>query len=129
MPSGPEPPCTIADILSFKRQQRFDLMAIVKEILNERRTGDGCPVVDVRLMDGSTQRNNSGETIASLPLTLFFPSDSKVIAFKKHVATTPLVFMCLQGYTEQGGKVCVKTVKDLFSWQPGVGTKCESMEE
>jgi hypothetical protein len=128
MPSHPEPPCTIADILTLKQVQRFDLMAIPTEILDQRRTGDGRPVVDVRLMDGSKKANDPEGTVASLPLTLFFASESEFAVFKGHVAKTPLVFMCLQG-SKESEAVKVRTVKDQTSWQLGAGNKFQQMTQ
>ena len=52
-PQTPEPTVTIADVLQLKQMQRFDLMAIVAKITDERKAGSGMNIADVRLVDGS----------------------------------------------------------------------------
>jgi hypothetical protein len=54
-PEAPVPTCTIADILQLKQMQRFDLMAIPAAIIDERQSGAGMRIADVRLVDGSKQ--------------------------------------------------------------------------
>ena len=128
MPNLPEPPQTIANILSLKQRQRFDLMAIPVEILSQRRTSAGSPVADVRLMDGSKKCTNADESMASMPLTLFFSTEAEFTTFEGHVAKTPLLFWCLQG-SREGQNVEVHTVKGLSKWEPAAGTKCEEMKQ
>ena len=61
-PPTPTPTTTIADILQLKQMQRFDLMAIVDAILDERCSGVGQCIADVRLTDGSKDpRDTSAE--------------------------------------------------------------------
>ena len=52
-PEAPVPTATIADILQVQQMQRFDLMAIVAKIFEERKSGTGMIIADVRLVDGS----------------------------------------------------------------------------
>ena len=52
-PEAPEPTTTIADVLQLKQIQRFDLMAIPTEIIDERTSGTGMRIADVRLVDGT----------------------------------------------------------------------------
>ena len=75
-PPAPVPTVTIADILQLKQMQRFDLMAIPAKIINERQSGTGMRIADVRLVDGSkkTHSDSTEHAYASLPLTLFFKS-------------------------------------------------------
>ena len=80
-PQAPVPTATIADILELKQMQRFDLMAITTKILEERKSGTGMIIADVRLVDGSKQASNTTE-YASLPLTLFFKEAAELNTFK-----------------------------------------------
>ena len=101
-PLAPEPTCNIADVLQLKHVQRFDLMAVPKEILDERSTSTGKVVFDVRLVDGS---KNANDEYSSLPLTVFLKQGSEAAEFKLSVGTEPRLFMCLQGSAEKDGKV------------------------
>jgi len=73
-PVAPVPTVTIADILQLKQAQHFDLMAVPAKIMNERTSGTGMRIADVRLVDGSSQTHDNAteHAYASLPLTLFF---------------------------------------------------------
>ena len=71
-PQTPVPTVTIADVLQLTQMQRFDLMAIAAKILDERKTGTGMNIADVRLVDGSNDNDSNTTEYASLPLTLFF---------------------------------------------------------
>ena len=77
------PTVTIADVLQWKQVQRFDLMAIPSCILGRRRSAAGQVIVDVRLVDGST--NPSTETLAAMPLTLFFQNDAEFADFEPNI--------------------------------------------
>ena len=59
---APEPATTIAAILQLKDQQRFDLMAVPAEILDQRRSAAGQIIVDVRLADGTKSSKIHGIT-------------------------------------------------------------------
>ena len=52
-PQTPVPTVTIADVLQLTQMQRFDLMAIVTKVLEERKSGAGMHIADVLLVDGS----------------------------------------------------------------------------
>ena len=123
MPLLPVPRCTIADILCLKQLQRFDLMAIPAEILNERSTSASWTVLDVRLVDGSTYQEKN----ASLPLTVFLNNTSDVQTFKQSVAKAPVLFMCLQGQIGKESNIEVKTLKDQSWWKLAVGPKSDGM--
>ena len=69
-PPTPVPTVTIANVLQLTQMQRFDLMAIVAKVLDERKSGAGMHIADVRLVDGSKENNNNTTEYASLPLTL-----------------------------------------------------------
>ncbi len=127
-PQAPVPTCTITDILQLQQMQRFDLMAIPSKIIDERKSGTGMRIIDVRLVDGSTKECSSDteHEYASLPLTLFFKGDAELISFKEYVGRTPILFMALTG-SRPMGKVHVSSVKDQTWWQPAAGAKCESM--
>lgn len=123
-PLAPEPTCNIADVLQLKHVQRFDLMAVPKEILDERSTSTGKVVFDVRLVDGS---KNANDEYSSLPLTVFLKQGSEATEFKLSVGTEPRLFMCLQGSAEKDGKVKIATVKDTTWLQRGAGEKYDAM--
>ena len=129
-PPAPVPTVTIADILQLKQMQRFDLMAIPAEIIDERQSGTGMRIADVRLVDGSkeTHTDSTKHAYASLPLTLFFKRAAELEAFKNNIAGTPMLFMALSGSRKQD-HVEVTTIKDQSWWQPAAGTKCAAMAE
>ena len=58
-PKAPTPTTSIADILKLKEQQRFDLMVVPTAVLNKRNSGASLVVVDVRLADGSVDREQT----------------------------------------------------------------------
>jgi len=98
-PRTPCPTTTIADILTLKQMQRFDLMAIPDTILDERRSGAGQHIADVRLIDGSKDPRDKADAPANatIPVTLFFKGNDEFAVFKEHIGCTPLHFMCLAG--------------------------------
>ena len=124
IPSIPEPRCSIKDILKLQKLQRFDILAIVTEVIQSRRTGGGIPVADIRLKDGSLADDG---TKNSLPLTLFFNNDKHFETLQGYVGKVPLVFLCLQGWSKDG-KLHVATVKDETRWFPGEGDKFDRMQ-
>ena len=127
-PQTPVPEVTIADVLQLTQMQRFDLMAIVAKVLEERKSGAGMHIADVRLVDGSKGKDSNTTEYASLPLTLFFKTATEFDAFKKHVGKTPLLFMCLTG-SNKDGKVNVGTLKDQSWRQEAVGPEAVAMTE
>ena len=127
-PQTPVPTVTIADVLQLKQMQRFDLMAIVSEIIEERKVGTGMNIADVRLVDGSKQNDSNTTKYASLPLTLFFKDATELATFKKYVRKTPLLFMCLAG-SSKDDRVSVATIKNLSWWQEAAGPRSLAMAE
>ena len=127
-PQTPVPTVTIADVLQLTQMQRFDLMAIVAKILDERKAGAGMNIADVRLVDGSKDNDSNTTEYASLPLTLFFKDAAEFASFKQCVGKTPLLFMCLTG-SNKDGKVSVSTLKDQSWRQEAVGPKAVAMAE
>ena len=108
-PATPEPITTVKDILSLTGYQRFDIIAIVKEISDERKT-PGQIVCDCRLVDGSKTSDGS---FACLPLAIWLPDAEALKCFKESVENkVPLCFMALQGRVEENA-VNVSTIKDL----------------
>ena len=85
-------------------------------------------IADVRLVDGSKDKNSNTTEYASLPLTLFFKDAAEFASFKEYVGKTPLLFMCLTG-SRKDGKVSVSTVKDQSWRQVAVGPKAVVMAE
>ena len=127
-PRTPVPTVTIADVLQLTQMQRFDLMAIVAKVLDERKSGAGMNIADVRLVDGSKDNDSNTTEYASLPLTLFFTDAAEFASFKQYVGKTPLLFMCLTGESKDG-KVSVATLKDQSWRQEAVGPKAVAMAE
>ena len=77
-PQTPVPTVTIADVMQLTQMQRFDLMAIVAKVLDERKSGAGMHIADVRLVDGSKENDSNTTEYASLPLTLFFKDAAEI---------------------------------------------------
>jgi len=127
-PQTPVPTVTIADVLQLTQMQRFDLMAIVAKVLDERKSGAGMNIADVRLVDGSKDNDSNTTEYASLPLTLFFKDAAELASFKEYVGKTPLLFMCLAG-SRKDGKVSVATLRDESWRQVAVGPKASVMAE
>ena len=127
-PQAPLPTVTIADVLQLTQMQRFDLMAIVAEILDERKAGTGMVIADVRLVDGSKDNDSTTTEYAALPLTVFFKDAAELISFKQYVGKKPLLFMCLTG-SKKDGKVNVANIKDQSWRQEAVGSKALAMAE
>ena len=96
-PTAPEPATTIAAILQLKDHQRFDLMAVPAAILDQRKSGAGQIIIDVRLADGSTAQGSQGTAqkhpFATMPLTIFLRSTAELEDIKQHVGHNPLLFM------------------------------------
>ena len=91
--------------LQLKDQQRFDLVAVPAEILQERRSAAGQVIVDVRIAD------DSKHPCATMPLTIFFRGTAELEDFKQHVGCNPLLFMCLNGQVGKQG-LELRTMKD-----------------
>ena len=127
-PQTPVPTVTIADVLQLTQMQRFDLMAIVAKVLDERKSGAGMYIVDVRLVDGSKDTDSNTTEYASLPLTVFLKDAAELASLKQYVGKTPLLFMCLAG-SNKDGKVSVATLKDQSWRQEAVGPKADVMAE
>ena len=127
-PQAPLPTVTIADVLQLTQMQRFDLMAIVAKILDERKARTGMIVADVRLVDGSKDNDSTTTEYAALPLTLFFKDAAELTSFKQYVGKKPLLFMCLTG-NKKDGKVSVATIKNDSWRQEAVGSKALAMAE
>ena len=127
-PPTPVPTITIADVLELKQMQRFDLMAIPAAIIEERKSGAGVRIADVRLVDGRKQDDSNTTEYASLPLTLFFKDEKELTEFRGCVGKKPLLFMCLAGSCKDG-KVNVSTVRNQSWWQVATGSKAAAMAE
>ena len=122
-PSVPAPNVSVANILTLREHQRFDLIALVTTKIGERRA-NGSIICDCRLVDGSETETGK---YASLPITLWFSDQDDMNTFDAHVKKTPLLFMGLQGRFEDD-TVVVSTVKNLFSWAVAKGDKAQRLE-
>ena len=127
-PEAPVPTVTIADVLQLMQMQRFDLMALVAKVLEERKSETGMHIADVRLVDGSKENDSNDTEYASLPLTLFFKNATELTSFKQYVGVRPLLFMCLNG-TIKDKKVIVTTIKEQSWWKEAFGEKAVVMAE
>ena len=125
-PSAPVPVVTIADILQLKDTQRFDLMAIVAAILQERKGNMGLQIFDVRLVDGSQQHDSDSTEYASLPMTLFLKDEADISLLKDSLGKKPLLFMSLNGICKNG-EVSVSTAKDHFWLREASGPRSTDM--
>jgi hypothetical protein len=96
-PKTPVPTVTIADVLQLEQMQRFDLMAIAAKIIEERKSGTGMHIADVRLVDGSKQTNSTTTEYASLPLTLFFKDATELTSFKNYISKKTVAVHVLGG--------------------------------
>ena len=107
---------TAAEVTGLRTMQRFDLVAIPSEILDERRVGTGQIVEDIRILDGS--KTDAG-IAAAITFPLFFSSETMLTEFKGHVGKSALFFSGLQGNPEKGrANVKVTAVKGVFFWKP-----------
>ena len=122
-PSAPAPTVSVADILTLREYQRFDLIALVTERNGERRA-NGSIICDCRLVGGS--EIEAGK-YASLPITLWFSDKDEMDGFDAHLKKTPLFFRGLQGRLE-GDAVVVSTVKNFFAWTTAKGEKAQKLE-
>ena len=127
-PKTPTPITTIADILTLKKQQRFDLMAVPIEVMQKRRTGGSLVVADVRLADGSVDAQATGTTHKTMPITLFFKGDARFDTFERCISRTPLLFFHLNGYLKNEA-VEVATLKETSFWLEATCQKCEDMKK
>ena len=125
-PKTVEPKVTVADVLKLTSNQRFDVMALVSKILAHRQPSNGTHVIEVLLVDGSKETAEAAE-YASLPLTMWFHSDTQATEFQTHVGKTPLNFICLSGWMKDG-KVTVSTVKGSTKTHVAEGDKATAME-
>ena len=127
-PQAPVPTVTITDVLQLTQTQRFDLMAVVAKVLDERKAGTGMIIADVRLVDGTKQNDSNTTEYASLPLTLVLKDEKELTEFRNCVGKTPLLFMCLAGSCKDR-QVSVSTIKAQSWWQVATGTKAVAMAE
>ena len=127
-PSAPVPTVTIADILQLKDVQRFDLMAIVEAILQQRTGSLGLQIYDVRLVDGSKQHDSDTTKYTSLPITLFLKNKDDISLLNESVGKKPLLFLGLNGM-RKNGEVNVTTVKDQFWFREASGSKSTAMAQ
>ena len=122
------PIVTIADVLQLAQMQRFDLMAIVAKVMDERKVSGSQYIAEVRLVDGSKNTQSDTTEYASLPLTLWFKDADELASFKTYEGKTPLLFMCLAG-SRKDGKISVITLKDQSWRQEAVGPEADNMAE
>ena len=124
-PKTPTPVTTIADILTLKKQQRFDVIAVPTAVMEKRSARGGLVVADVRLADGSVGPQT--ETHKTMPLTLFFQTEASFSSFEQCVDRTPQLFVNLNAYVKKDA-VEVATIKNTSCWTEATGQKSEDMK-
>ena len=124
-PKTPTPVTTIADILTLKKQQRFDVIAVPTALMEKRSARGGLVVADVRLADGSVGPKT--ETNKTMTLTLFFQTEASFSSFEKCADRTPLLFANLNAYVKNDA-VEVATTKNPSCWTEATGQKSEDMK-
>ena len=93
MPLEPVPPRSVADIARITTKRSTDLIAIVKDVGEQRTTKSGLVVADVTLIDNS---ESSAGMLATIKVGVFdntMPA-SKIALLKNHVGN-PMVFFNL----------------------------------
>ena len=93
MPLEPVPPRSVADIARITTKRSTDLIAIVKDVGEQRTTKSGLVVADVTLIDNS---ESSAGVLATIKVGVFAEamSASKMVLLKAHVGD-PMVFFNL----------------------------------
>ena len=93
MPQEPVPPRSVADIARITSKRSTDLIAIVKDVGEQRTTKSGLVVADVTLIDNS---ESSAGVLATIKVGVFGEtmSASKMILLRDHVGD-PMVFFNL----------------------------------
>ena len=129
MPSAPDPPSSVTDVLEFSKTQRFDLTALISKISDARHvtTKQGLrQVVDVTVLDGT--KGTSGN-VAEIDFCMWFSQDTaKSLEDLRELATgqRPVTFFALAGAVGKSGKVEVSTSVD-FDWVLAQGGKADSL--
>ena len=90
MPQEPIPPRSVADIARITTKRSTDLIAIVKDVGEQRTTKSGLVVADVTLIDNS---ESSAGVLATIKVGVFgeTTSASKMVPLRDHVGE-PMVF-------------------------------------
>ena len=93
MPQEPVPPRSVADIAGITSKRSTDLLAIVKDVGEQRTTKGGFVVADVTLIDNS---ESSAGVLATIKVGVFGEamSASKMDLLRDHVGD-PMVFFNL----------------------------------
>ena len=113
-PRGPHPVTTVAQVTELRSSQRFDLIGIIDEILDQRTTTAG-PLIEIRVIDGTKTGDNK---TAAIQFVVWLKKGESMKVFDDHVRRTPVLFCALQGRPDAAAaKVTVGTVKDVFFWE------------
>ena len=100
----PQPTLSVAACLGFKKNQRFDIIALVASVSAVRAAGPNRYVVDVGLVDGSVDAN---DTLAELKVPLFYNKSGKqdpMQGLRSHIKSTQAFFFySLQAKEATGG--------------------------
>ena len=91
MPKHPVPPRSVADVARITTKRSTDLIAMIKEVSEKRKTKSDEEVVDVELLDNSSTKNDK---LASIVVSVF--GTGKVEQLKQAVGK-PMAFFNLSG--------------------------------
>ena len=89
IPKHPVPPRTVADVAHFTTNQSMDLIAMIKEVSEKRKTMSDEEVVDVELLDNSMTKPN---TLVSIVVSVFGTDKTEQL---KHAVGKPMAFFNL----------------------------------
>ena len=100
MPSSPVPPTSVADVTRIATNRSTDLIAVVKEVQNEKRTSKaGEMIVDIVLVDNSM--GSSGK-LAAIDVSVF--GESKIEKLTTNVGKPMAFFNLSIACDKKGGK-------------------------
>ena len=124
----PQPDLIVADCLGFKKNQRFDVIALVTSVSEARPVVLARHVVDVRLVDGSTDKEGK---LAELKVSLFYNSSTSADPMndlRSHAnSTQAFFFFSLQAKEARGG-IAVESTHDFF-FEKAKGTKADKLHQ
>ena len=119
---------TVAQVLGFKTQQRFDITALVEKVSEaSRKAGPGRKVCGIFSVDNSKA---DGKTL-DLKVSIFHPEDHPVDAHaalsQKAKSSIALTFFGLQAKKDAKG-YSVESSKDFF-WKEASGDRAETLKQ
>jgi hypothetical protein len=127
-PPTPQPTLSVAACLGFKKNQRFDIIALVASVSVARPAGPNRHVVDVGLVDGSVDANDK---LAESKVSLFYNvsgSSDPMKDLRSHaMGTQAFFFFSLQAKEATGGHA-IESTRDFF-FDKSEGKKATDLAE